>query len=128
MSTLVRYALVLLGGFVAVTAIGGGIAMATGVDPLPKEWLSGTPFESFLIPGLLLAVLVGGTAAIATYGMITSPAAGALVAVVAGGLLMGWIVVEILLLNQPSWTWTEAFYFFVGGVMVVLGVVHGWGS
>lgn len=28
---------------VALTAIGGGIAMATGVDKLPPEWLESTP-------------------------------------------------------------------------------------
>ena len=126
MATLVQYALILLGGFVALTAVGGGIAMATGLDPLPQEWLSGTPFEDFLIPGMLLTVLVGGSAAIATYATITSPAAGAMVSVVAGGLLMGWIVVEVLLLNQPSWTWTEAIYFGIGAAMVILGIVHGW--
>lgn len=126
MPTLLQYALILLGGFVALTAIGGGIALATGLDPLPREWLVGTPFETFLLPGLLLAVLVGGSAAIATFGMLTNPPAGAMLSVVAGGLLMAWIVVEILLLNQPSWTRTEAIYLGIGVGMVVLGGVHGW--
>jgi len=121
----IRIALVFLDAFVALTAIGGGIAMATGLDPLPNEWLSGTPFEDFLLPGVLLAVVVGGSAAVATYGMVASPGAGALVSVVAGALLMGWIVVEVLLLNQPSWTWIEAFYAGVGLGMVVLGIAYG---
>ncbi|WP_254532741.1 hypothetical protein [Natrinema gelatinilyticum] len=100
--------------------------MATGLDPLPQEWLVGTPFDTFLLPGLLLAVLVGGSTAIATYAMATSPQAGALLSVVAGGLLMAWIVIEVLLLNQPSWTTTEGIYFVIGAAMVILGVFHGW--
>lgn len=126
MPTLIQWVLILLGGFVAVTAIGGGITMATGLDPLPQEWLTGTPFNSFVLPGLLLAVLVGGSAAIATYAMVTSPQAGALLSVVAGGLLMAWIVIEVLLLNQPSWTPTEGIYFVIGAALVGFGVFHGW--
>ncbi|WP_254546957.1 hypothetical protein [Halomarina pelagica] len=122
----VRIALFVLDTFVAVTAIGGGIAMATGLDPLPDDWLIGTPFQSFLIPGALLAAVVGGSAAVAAFGVLRSTDAGAMVSVVAGALLMGWIVVEVLLLNQPSWTWTEAVYFVVGSSMVVLGFAHGW--
>ncbi|WP_254544796.1 hypothetical protein [Halomarina pelagica] len=49
-----------------------------------------------------------------------------MVSVVAGGLLATWIVVEILLLDQPSWTLTEAVYFAIGVAMVALGVIHGW--
>ena len=126
MPTIVQWLLLLLGGFVALTAIGGGVTMATGIDPLPREWLTGTPFGTFLLPGVLLAVLVGGSAAIATYAVGTNPSAGALLSVVAGGLLMAWIVVEVLLLNQPSWTLTEGIYFAIGAAMVVLGFVHGW--
>ena len=126
MPTLVQWVLILLSGFVAATAIGGGIAMTTGLDSLPQEWLTGTPFDSFVLPGLLLAVLVGGSAAIATYGMFMNPQAGALLTVVAGGLLMAWIVIEVLLLNQPSWTPTEGIYFVIGAAMVGFGVFHGW--
>jgi len=47
--------------FVAFTAIGGGVTLATGMDKFPAEWLTGTPFRSYLIPGLILAVVVGGS-------------------------------------------------------------------
>lgn len=40
----------------------------------------------------------------------------------AGGVLTGWIVDEVLLLKQPSWTWIEVFYFCVGLIMVVLAL------
>jgi hypothetical protein len=48
--------------FVALTALGGGIALATGLeaDRFPLDWLRGTPFRNYVIPGLILAGVVGG--------------------------------------------------------------------
>jgi uncharacterized membrane protein YeiH len=64
----VRGGLLFVAGLGALTAIGGGIALATGVDKLPAEWLKGTPFRSYLYPGIILTVVVGGSAAAATLG------------------------------------------------------------
>ena len=54
-------ALLILAGFVALTAIGGGIALAAGLEGerFPAEWLEGSPFEDYRVPGLILAG-VGG--------------------------------------------------------------------
>jgi len=61
-----RRRLALLGSevFVALTAIGGGIAPTTGAEGgrLPRSWLSGTPFGDYFGPGLILAAIVGGAA------------------------------------------------------------------
>ena len=65
-----RVVLFIVDLFVALTAIGGGIALFTGLESderIPPEWLDGTPFKSYVIPGLILAVVVGGSAAIATF-------------------------------------------------------------
>jgi hypothetical protein len=45
-----------------VTAVGGGTALATGLesDRFPAEMLRGTQFGSYVIPGLILAGVVGG--------------------------------------------------------------------
>ncbi len=42
----IRILISLLTGFVALTAIGGGIAMLVGAEAerFPLEWLQGTPF------------------------------------------------------------------------------------
>lgn len=59
---LTRILLVILEGFLALTAIAGGIALFTGMLAPPVEYLAGSVFTSFLIPGLSLAVIVGGMA------------------------------------------------------------------
>ena len=51
----------IIAGFIALTAIGGGIVILTGVDQFPLEWLEGTPFPDYTIPALLLSVVVGGS-------------------------------------------------------------------
>jgi hypothetical protein len=65
----IRIVLVVVDAAVGLTAIGGGIALAAGLEGerYPVEWLTGTPFSSYLIPGLILsvAVAVAGSAAAA---------------------------------------------------------------
>ena len=50
----IRIVLVVVDATVGLTAIGGGIALAAGLEGerYPVEWLTGTPFSSYLIPGL----------------------------------------------------------------------------
>jgi hypothetical protein len=122
-----RRALVAVDAFAAVTAVSGGIALATGFegDRFPDAWLAGTPFHSYRVPGLLLAGLVGGSATGAA-ATLRSPRAGGWASLLAGGVLMSWIGGEIRLLKQPVYgTWTERFFFSVGLMMAVLGLMVG---
>ena len=124
-----RAALLIVDVLVASTAIGGGIALVSGPETnrFPPEMLRGMAFGSYVVPGLILTVVVGGSAAAAAAATLLSPHAGALVSIWAGVVVMGWIVGEILLLTQPSApTWTEVFYFALGLVMVVLGLMERW--
>ena len=121
-----RIALLVLDIFVTLTAIGGGIALATGLEGnrIPTEWLEGTPFKSYVVPGLVLAVVVGGSAAVATIATFDSRDAGGVVSIFAGAILSGFIVAEVFILNQPSpWNWTEVFYFATGLLMITLGLI-----
>ena len=111
--------------FVGLTAVGGGIALATGLegDRLPLEYLEGTPFSGYVVPGLILAGVVGGSATAAAIITLRNKQIGGLTSVLAGAIMMGWILGELLLLNQPSWTWIELFYFILGATMAALGLV-----
>ena len=127
MVKILRVVLFIVDLFVALTAIGGGIALLAGLESnerVPTEWLQGTPFRNYVIPGLILTVVVGGSAAIATFATYVSRSAGGAVSILAGSLLMGFIAVEVAILNQPSrWTGTEMFYFITGLAMILLGLV-----
>lgn len=120
----VRFTLAGLDAFVAISAIWGGVWLAAGreAERFPLDMLRRTPFSSFLLPGLILGIAVGGSAAYATAAVIALPDAfGAVASITAGAILMGWIAGELLLLRTPSVI--EAGFFATGVGMVVLGVV-----
>jgi hypothetical protein len=109
--------------------VGGGLAWATGVegDRFPAGLLKGTPFRSCRVPGLMLAGLVGASATGAAAATLRSPRAGGPASLLAGVVLMAWIVGENRILKQPlsRGTWMEVFYFVVGLLMAVLGLTVG---
>jgi peptidoglycan/LPS O-acetylase OafA/YrhL len=109
--------------FVALTAIGGGIAMLTGADRFPLEWLRGTPFADYTIPALVLIFVVGGSSLLAALLIFTKRELGTHIAVAAGLLLVGYIGVEVLILKQspPGPTWIEILYFVLGALVAGMG-------
>jgi hypothetical protein len=66
---------VVLLGVLAVTAIAGGIALAANTGAAPaEEWLEDIPLiDSWLIPGLVLAIGFGIGSAITAYGIVRRP-------------------------------------------------------
>jgi hypothetical protein len=111
--------LVLAGG-----ALFGGIGMLVdaggGALGLPADLLDGTPFHSFLIPGITLLVLNGllptvvailtiRRRAIADYGHLAVALA-----------LAGWIVGETYFIGLESWM--QPFFFAYALVIGALGV------
>jgi hypothetical protein len=109
--------------FVALTAVFGGVTVATGVDEFPADWLTGTIFSSYLVPGLILAVVVGGSATVAVVATVRSREAGALSSMLAGGILLGWLAGERRILPSvafsPQFWWLEAIYVAAGLMMMV---------
>jgi hypothetical protein len=124
----IRIPLLIVNPFVAVTAVVGGLALVTGLegDRFPLKLLESTPFSSYVLPGLILTVVVGGSATLAVIALLHGLDNGASVSIVAGAILMGWIIGEALLLHQPSWF--EAFYFALGLTMAALGLAEGASS
>lgn len=90
----VRLTLAILEAFVALTAIGCGLGLEVGAIQFPLVWLAGTPFSDYALPGLLMAVIVGGSSLLATATIFTEGEAGVLVSILAGLLLLGFEFVE----------------------------------
>jgi hypothetical protein len=116
--------------FVGLTAVFGGITVATGVDKFPAEWLTGTVFRSYLVPGLILALVVGGSATVAAVATVRNRESGVLCSMLAGAILLGWLVGERLILPPvafpPQFWWLEAIYVAAGLMMVVPGATVRW--
>ena len=95
-----RIAIGLLAGFVTLSAVGGGVVMLTGLDSFPLDWLEGTTFPSYTLPAHVLAIIVGGTALIALVATLRDHPLSGSFAVIAGFILMGFITIEVLILEQ----------------------------
>lgn len=123
-NNIVRLIIGLVTGFIALTAIGGGIALLVGLENarFPLEWLEGTPFKDYTIPALLLAIVVGGSALVACVAIFLGHSLALLASMVAGVIMIGYIVVEVLIFKQvpPGPTVTEYLYFGLGLVTFVL--------
>lgn len=127
---LVRIALVALEAFVGLSAVAGGIALLTGVfaQGIPVAWLQGTPFSDYTIPGLALAILVGGGMLLAAATVFIRREWATLVSVVAGIFMVGFEVVEAASVDSkagdglPLMAGLQALYFVLGLVIFGLAV------
>ena len=111
----VRWALVALLVLVAVNAVYGGIGLMVDGIGMPSDWLTGTPFDSWLLPGLALLATVAVPQAVVAGMVIAGHRRAALAAVLAGAGLVAWIVVQVLVLRR---------HFFLQPVIAALGAVQ----
>lgn len=98
---------------VAVGAVFGGIGLiANNAIGMLPEWLDGTPFSTWTIPGVLLLLVVALPMAGAAFAEIRYfPWAFAL-SILAGAAQLGWIVAQWLIIQR---------YFFLQPVMLAAG-------
>ena len=103
--------------FAGLTALWGGAELVWrpngSIIRLPLGVLEHTPFHDFFIPGLLLAGVVGVANTVAGMVVLRRNALANQAAFVSGGILVTWIVVEMLLLQHVHW---------LHGVYLVLGL------
>jgi hypothetical protein len=111
--------------FLGIGALFGGIQFIMAPDGhllgVPLRMLAGTPFHSFLVPGLLLFTLVGLGPIVAAAVTARRRSFGPLAAFAVGLTLMGWITVEMVIFaGLTSLFW--AFYLVLGTVIAAVGV------
>jgi CHASE2 domain-containing sensor protein len=87
----------------ALCAVAGGVSLVAGIIEMPAEWLIETPFETYVVPGLVLAAVVGGSSLGAAIALQREMRRAPEYAVWAGGILVGWILSEALILLQFQW-------------------------
>ena len=98
-----RYILGVLLAFLALNAFAGGIYAITGAEGVPVEWLHGSAFTSYLIPGLALFIVVGGSAALAAVSVFAKRESGFDAAKLAGWLLVVWLLAQLVIVGFVSW-------------------------
>jgi hypothetical protein len=127
MAVMVRRVLIGFLYFGAVSAVAGGVlgAVANGAG-VPLSYLDSSPFSSFLVPGLVLGAIVGGTQLSAAIALTIGRGSPLVLSVIAGFGMLIWIFVELAVIGEYSWLQTV--YFALGSlelaaVFTLLGLI-----
>jgi len=104
--------------FNALSALGGGTGLVTGTLPVPTMLLRHTPFDSFVIPGLFLGIIIGGSALAGAIALRAQARRSRLISGAAGVIMVGWIAGETILVR--GFSWLQGLYLLTGVLVVVL--------
>jgi hypothetical protein len=104
---------------VATAALAGAVGLVTGSLGLGETVTARLPFASRRVAGAALAAVVGAPMARATVDAWRGTDQADATAVVAGTLLMGWIVVEVGVIRTVSWL--QPLCFAAGACIAVAG-------
>lgn len=105
---------------IAVSAYAGAAGLITGVIDMGAEINDRIPFGSPAFGGVALAVIVGVPMIVVAYLAARRDARSGAAAVVAGTLLLGWIVVEIGFVQ--SYSWLQPVFAFAGVTVALTGM------
>lgn len=115
-----RLALRILLGFVAFTALPCGLLLILKPDgswlQLSTNLLTTSPFHSFLFPGIVLCLVVGGANLVAFVKHLQQGTHAFWYTLSAGILISGWIVVQVALIRiffWPQWIYLLSGFFII---------------
>lgn len=87
----------------AANAFGGGYYGMAGAKDVPVEWLEGSPFSDYFIPGLFLFTVIGGTALTAAIAVLIRHHYARKAAFTCGTFTILWIIVQVSIIGYVSW-------------------------
>jgi hypothetical protein len=99
----IRYLLGVILILVAINALGGGYYGMAGAMNIPVEWLDGSPFSDYFIPGLFLFIVIGGSTLISGIAVFRRLRIARKAAFFCGIVILLWIAVQISIIGYVSW-------------------------
>jgi len=112
-----RSGLIILDGFLGVTAVLGGVALLLGWLGIPADLLDGSPFAGYTVPALALIVLVGGSGVLASVLLLRRSAQGLAASGIAGLIILIFEAVELVVIG---FSWLLAVYIALGLAILAL--------
>jgi hypothetical protein len=93
--------LIAVEGVIAVSAGYGGVGLIwNNVIQMPPDWLQGTPFTSWVLPGVFLLLVVAIPMGAAAVLELRSSPWAQLASIVAGAAQVGWIGAQLLIMQR----------------------------
>lgn len=93
-------ALLILHIFVGMTAIAGGLSLIANPEMLPLEWIQGTFFDNYFLPGVILFGVVGSSAVIAALSLLLKLNGRYMASLISSVFLCFWLIAEIVIIGQ----------------------------
>jgi uncharacterized BrkB/YihY/UPF0761 family membrane protein len=121
---LARWLFIIAVAMQGVSGVGGGIGLVA--DPsgaalgMPLEWLDGSPFSSYLVPGAFLLLALGVVPLAVAYGLWRGGRWSWYGALAVGVMLVAWIVVEIAIVGYQPQPPLQLIYGVLGCVILLL--------
>lgn len=119
------WALILL-FFLGISALFGSYYLIT--DPtgkslqMPPGLLNSTPFENYLIPGILLLIINGIPALLIVLLTLFKVKYYAYLIVIQGIILIIWLTAELTININLFYPLTHITYYLIGGALIFLGL------
>ena len=112
--------------FLGVGALGGGVALILGprgeVLPLPVSALAGSPFRTYLVPGVVLFFVIGIGPLVAAALTWRRHRWAPFLAMAVGVALLVWMAVEIAIVGYTNTPPLQATYLILGAVIGFVGI------
>ena len=112
--------------FTGISAIGGGIGLifnpTGGPLEMPLSILEHSPFDNFLIPGIILLVMNGLLSILFAILVIWRVRSSSWLVIIQGCILLGWLIIQIAMIQGYAAV-LHTLYLFVGAGLVVSGIL-----
>ena len=109
-----------------IGALGGGLVLIVAprgeIMPLPLSALAGSPFETYLGPGLILFTVLGMGPLVAAWLALRRHPLAPFAAFAVGVALLIWVAVEIGIIGYSNEPPLQAIYLVIGAVITVVAV------
>jgi hypothetical protein len=114
--------LTMLTAFVTLTAVAGGMLLIMDQEGtslhLATSMLRNTPFDDYLMPGILLIALVGGVNGVALVSQLMKNNLTYRWTIAGAVVLIVWTIIQMLMFSGASWL--QILFLFIGVFMVLL--------
>lgn len=109
--------------FTGITALisGGALLLDPSGKPLRMSTaiLSGSPFDTFFIPGLILFLFIGVSCIVIAFFMIKDTSYSTRLVLAQGVVMILWIIVQLIIIQQ--FHLLQLLYLFIGIAFVYTG-------
>ena len=122
-----RIALLVIHIVIGIGALGGGYAcLADPINPagVSIELLKGSPFETFLIPGIVLFGLFGIGNCVSCILLVKRFTYHGYIAAILGGAMIIWIVVQVMVIQ--SIVFLHILFLSIGAIQGLIGLALLW--